>query len=262
MRGTVVVDKLPPAPPAPSVLPAAPPPKAPAAGDNLWADWAARNDATTSKARSPTRPPASAVDPRARAIPVGADPRAHAPAAAPSSTTPTHYLTAREYWRQHRRRWTRADWDAWRAAHPERTARLPEGTVVPDDPMEREALYIQYHLCRWCGRADHWGNECPERPADLPRQQRVQRGPLPQPAPPTPPPAPHHVPAPQTPPPSPPQQQHGQPASPQQRGPLPPPPPAADQPALDTFRWGPRCRNCGAEGHWTSQCDAPASPDR
>ena len=84
-------------------------------------------------------------------------------------------MTTKEYWQWHRQRWTRADWDAWREANPGRVNRLPEGTVVPSDPKARQALYIQYGLCKWCGSGGHWGNECPERPADAPPQQEPTR---------------------------------------------------------------------------------------
>ena len=76
------------------------------------------------------------------------------------------WIPAKEYWREHSKRWNRQDWDEWRSSHPGSVPTLPSGTAIPMDPEERKALFVSLNLCKWCGVGDHWGNECPQRPEE------------------------------------------------------------------------------------------------
>ena len=77
------------------------------------------------------------------------------------------WVSAKDYWAKHSKRWTRQDWEEWRDAHPDWTPPvLPQGVPIPVDLEKRKALFIAHGLCRWCGVGTHWGNECPERPED------------------------------------------------------------------------------------------------
>ena len=72
-------------------------------------------------------------------------------------------------------RWTKADWDRYRAANPEKVPKLPDNTDILVDPEERQKLFRSLNLCKWCGLGTHWGNECPQRPEEDIRRSK-ERG--------------------------------------------------------------------------------------